>query len=143
LGAAGAAAIVMHALFEEQIVREQMAAFVHTEPHAESFPEALTYFPSPDRFPLGPEEYLEQLRRIKSAVRCPVIASLNGTTLGGWLHYGRLLEQAGADAIELNVYALATDPSQDGGDLEARQIDMLSSMSKGLRIPVAVKLSPF
>jgi len=140
---AGAAAIVMHSLFEEQIVREQAATLRHTESHAESFPEALTYFPSADRFALGPEEYLEQLRRIKSAVRCPLIASLNGTTPGGWLHHARLIEQAGADAIELNVYALATDPSQEGGVLEARQIDMLAAVKKAVRIPVALKLSPY
>src|SRR5215831_10157210 len=98
---AGAAAIVMHSLFEEQIAREEIATFLHTEMHGESYAEALYYFPSPDRFRLGPEEYLEHIARIKCAVRCPVIASLNGTTLGGWLSYAKAIEQAGADALEL------------------------------------------
>ena len=140
---AGAAAIVMHSLFEEQITREQMGTFLHTETHGESFAEALCYFPSPDRFALGPEEYLEQLTRIKATVRVPVIASLNGTTPGGWLDYARLMEQAGADALELNVYSLPTDFQQSGQSIEDRTVEMLAEVKKALRIPVAVKLSPF
>lgn len=140
---AGAAAIVMHSLFEEQIVREQVATFLHTELHGESFAEALYYFPNPDRFTLGPEEYLHHLGRVKGSVRCPVIASLNGTTLGGWLDYARLMEQAGADALELNVYALATDPTQSAQHLEDTTLEMLKAVKSTLRIPVAVKLSPF
>src|SRR5215468_3784621 len=101
---AGAAAIVMHSLFEEQIAREQIATFLHTERHGESFAEALCYFPSPDRFALGPEEYLEHIGRVKSAVAVPVIASLNGSSRGGWLEFARYMQQAGADALELNVY---------------------------------------
>ncbi len=140
---AGAAAIVMHSLFEEQIVREQLATFLHTEMHGESFAEALYYFPSPDRFALGPEEYLRHVARVKAAVRCPVIASLNGTTLGGWLHHARLVEQAGADALELNVYQLATDPEESAQQLEDRTLEMLRAVKSSVRIPVAVKLSPF
>lgn len=140
---AGAAAIVMHSLFEEQIVREQYATFVHTDYHADSSPEAITYFPSPEEFALGPHEYLEQVRRIKGAVRCPVVASLNGTTLGGWLAYARLIERAGADALELNVYALASDPGEDGPTLEGRTLEMLREVKKAVGIPVAIKLSPF
>jgi dihydroorotate dehydrogenase (fumarate) len=140
---AGAAAIVMHSLFEEQITREQLGTFLHTETHGESFAEALCYFPSPDRFALGPEEYLEQLTRIKGTVRVPVIASLNGTTRGGWLEYARLMEQAGADALELNVYSLASDFQQSGESIEDRTVDMLSAVKSAVRIPVAVKLSPF
>ncbi|HLA79733.1 MAG TPA: dihydroorotate dehydrogenase-like protein [Vicinamibacteria bacterium] len=140
---AGAAAIVMHSLFEEQIAREQVAAFVHTEQHGESFAEALCYFPSPQKFALGPEEYLEHLGRVKKAVSCPVIASLNGTTLGGWLNYAKFMEQAGADALELNVYALATKPDEDAAAIEGRAIEMLGCLKQEAKIPVAVKLSPF
>jgi dihydroorotate dehydrogenase (fumarate) len=140
---AGASAIVMHSLFEEQIVREQLATFLHTETHGESFAEALCYFPSPDRFALGPEEYLEHLARVKAAVRVPVIASLNGTSIGGWLSYARLMQQAGADALELNVYSLPSDFEESGADLEDRTVEMLGAMKKAVQIPVAVKLSPF
>jgi len=140
---AGAAAIVMHSLFEEQITREQIASFLHTEPHGESYAEALCYFPSPDRFALGPEEYLEHITRIKGTVRCPVIASLNGTTLGGWLEYARAIEQAGADALELNVYALPSDFEEDSRDIEDRTVEMLREVKRRIRIPVAMKLSPF
>ena len=140
---AGAAAIVMHSLFEEQIAREQVTTFLHTEMHGESFAEALSYFPSPDRFALGPEEYLRHVTRLKATVRVPVIASLNGTTLGGWLDYARLIQQAGADALELNVYTLPTDPEESGDTLEKRAEAMLREVKSHLHIPVAVKLSPF
>lgn len=140
---AGAAAIVMHSLFEEQIAREQIAAFLHADMHGESFAEALSYFPMPDRLALGPEEYLEHITRIKATVRVPVIASLNGTTPGGWLDYARVIQQAGADALELNVYQLATDPEQSGEAIEQRTIEMLRELKRHLRIPIAVKLSPF
>jgi dihydroorotate dehydrogenase (fumarate) len=140
---AGAAAIVMHSLFEEQIVREQLATFLHTERHGESFAEAVSFFPSPDRFALGPEEYLEQIGRIKGAVRCPVIASLNGTTLGGWLGYARAMEQAGADALELNVYTIPSDFEEAAGAIEDRTVEMVKAVRGAARIPVAVKLSPY
>ncbi len=140
---AGAGAIVMHSLFEEQIAREQMATFLHTERHAESFAEALSFFPSPERFALGPEEYLEHIGRIKGAVRCPVIASLNGTTLGGWLSYARAMEQAGADALELNVYGVPSDFEETAGEVEERAVEMVKAVKAGTRIPVAVKLSPY
>lgn len=140
---AGAAAIVMHSLFEEQIVREQLSTFLHTEHHGESFAEALSYFPSPDRFALGPEEYLEHIGRIKKSVSCPVIASLNGTTLGGWLNYAKAIEQAGADALELNVYSLNSDPETTGASIEDRTVEMLKAVKAAVRIPVALKLSPY
>jgi dihydroorotate dehydrogenase (fumarate) len=140
---AGAAAIVMHSLFEEQIVREQVAAFVHTESHGYSFAEALTYFPSPEAFALGPDEYLDQIRRIKRAVDIPVIASLNGYTAGGWLDHARLMRQAGAHALELNVYQLATDPQEDARTIEDRAVEMVQAVREAVQIPVAVKLSPF
>jgi dihydroorotate dehydrogenase (fumarate) len=140
---AGAAAIVMHSLFEEQIAREQVAHFVHTESHGYSFAEALTYFPSPEAFALGPEEYLDQIRRIKQAVAVPVIASLNGYTHGGWLGYARLMEEAGADALELNVYQLVTDADEDARTIENRALAMVREVRSSLTIPVAVKLSPY
>jgi dihydroorotate dehydrogenase (fumarate) len=140
---AGASAIVMHSLFEEQIRREQVSAFVHTESHEQSFAEALSYFPSSDAFALGPHEYLEQLRRIKAAVSVPVIASLNGYTLGGWLDYAKLMQEAGADALELNVYQLATDADESGHAVEERTIEMVRAVRGAVKIPLAVKLSPF
>jgi dihydroorotate dehydrogenase (fumarate) len=140
---AGAAAIVMRSLFEEQIALEEATTFAVTEPHGLSHGEAGSYFPSPDAFALGPDEYLEQLRRVKRTVGVPVIASLNGVTPGGWLRYARLLEEAGADALELNVYALATDPIEDARMVEDRTIEMVRQVRTSVRIPIAVKLSPF
>jgi dihydroorotate dehydrogenase (fumarate) len=140
---AGAAAIVMHSLFEEQISREQVATFVHTESHGQSFAEALTYFPSPEAFALGPEEYLEHVRKVKQAVSVPVIGSLNGFTPGGWLDYAKLIEQAGADALELNVYYLGSDADETGVSIEERTVRMVKAVREAVRIPVAVKLSPY
>ncbi|HBL31727.1 MAG TPA: dihydroorotate dehydrogenase-like protein [Acidobacteria bacterium] len=140
---AGAAAIVMHSLFEEQITREQLATYGRLMATEESYGEALSYLPEPADFHLGPEEYLEHLHKVKAAVRVPVIASLNGTTDGGWLTYARLLEQAGADALELNVYSLATDFDESSELLEKRVLHMLWSVKSAVSLPVAVKLSPF
>jgi len=140
---AGAAAIVIRSLFEEQIVAEQMAAFRHTEEHAGSFAEALSYFPDTNVFALGPDEYLERIRLLKEALRVPVIASLNGTTRGGWLDFSTRMQDAGADALELNVYYVATDPAEVSAQVEARVVEMLQAVKGALRIPVAVKLSPY
>ncbi len=140
---AGAAAIVMHSLFEEQIKREEVGTLFAMEEHAESFAEATSYFPDPDEFTLGPEEYLAQIRKIKETVSIPVIGSLNGTTLGGWLRYAHLIEQAGADALELNVYFMATQESESAEKIERRILEMLRAVKKSVRIPVAVKLSPY
>jgi len=140
---AGAAAIVMRSLFEEQIVFEEAATFALTEVHGYSHGEAGSYFPSPDEFALGPDEYLEQVRRIKEVVGVPVMTSLNGVTPGGWLRYARLMEEAGADALELNVYTLATDAAEDARTVEDRTIDMVREVRSAIRIPLAVKLSPF
>jgi dihydroorotate dehydrogenase (fumarate) len=140
---AGAAAIVMHSLFEEQISREQVAVARYLDAPSESFAEALTYLPSPEAFALGPEEYLEHIHKLKATVSIPVIASLNGATDGGWLGYARLMENAGADALELNVYALATDFTESGEMLERRTLHMLEAVKHSIGIPVAVKLSPF
>ena len=140
---AGASAITMHSLFEEQIAMEQRATVHHMESHAESFAEALSYFPDPSDYNLGPDEYLEQIRRIKSAVDVPVIASLNGSTGRGWIDYARMMEQAGADAIELNVYYLATDLDETGLAIEDRVVAISRSVKEAVGVPVAVKLSPF
>ncbi|MGH7785974.1 MAG: dihydroorotate dehydrogenase-like protein [Candidatus Binatia bacterium] len=140
---AGAAAIVMHSLFEEQLVGEQLAFAAYADAREESHAEALSYLPRPADFALGPEEYLEQVRRIKAAVRVPVVASLNGRSLGGWLGFARLLQDAGADALELNVYELATDPTESPAVVEDRLVDMLRAVRQAVRLPLAVKLSPF
>ena len=138
---AGAAAIVLRSLYEEEIKGEQIAAFLHSESHGDSSAEAGTYFPDPES-PLGPEEYLEHLRRVKDAVDIPVVASLNGITPGGWLSYAHLLEQAGADALELNIYHAASDPTTSAADVERQAVDIVREVKRGLHIPVAVKLSP-
>ena len=140
---AGVSAIVMHSLFEEQITREEQNTIMAMEVSANTNAEALSYFPNADEYRLGPDSYLEQMRRIKAAVSVPVIASLNGTTPAGWLHYGKLMEEAGADALELNVYYLATDPQESSTAVEKRTLDMVRSVKAQVNIPVAVKLSPF
>jgi dihydroorotate dehydrogenase (fumarate) len=140
---AGASALVLRSLFEEQITQEQMAEHFHLDTHGESFAEATSYFPGPEAFALGTDQYLEHLRRVKEAVRIPVMASLNGTTPGGWLEYARLMAQAGADALELNIYRIATDPETTGGDIERQTIETVRQVKQAVTIPVAVKLSPF
>ena len=140
---AGAAALVMHSLFEEQIVHEEIGQHLHLAATAESSAEALTYFPGPSEFAVGPNEYLELVARLKSAVDIPVIASLNGTTPESWVEYARLIERAGADALEVNFYYLATDPIENGEDVERRTLAVAAAVREALVIPVAVKLSPF
>jgi dihydroorotate dehydrogenase (fumarate) len=140
---AGASALVLRSLFEEQIVREQMAEHSNIDSHGESFAEATSYFPGADAFALGTDQYLEHLRRVKDAVRIPVMASLNGTTPGGWLEFARLMAQAGADALELNIYRIATDPETTSSDIERQTIDTVRQVKQAVTIPVAVKLSPF
>ncbi len=139
---AGAAAIVMHSLFEEQIQGEQLASIYHMEMYADAYQEALSYFPRASEFRLGPEQYLDQIRRIKQAVDVPVIASLNGTSRTGWLEYASLIQQAGADALELNVYHIVTDPHENGQLVEKRVLEITSAIKEAVSIPVAVKLSP-
>lgn len=140
---AGASAIVMRSLFEEQLAAEGMTAHRNMDGPAESFAEALSYFPSLDNFVLGPDEYLDQIRKIKEAVGIPVIASLNGSTPGGWLDYAKQMQQAGADAIELHVFQIATDPDEPSGARFKATIDMVKSMKNTVKVPVAVKLSAF
>jgi dihydroorotate dehydrogenase (fumarate) len=140
---AGAAALVMRSLFEEQLVMEQMASVRNVDAHSNGFAEAASYFPSAEKFRLGPHEYLEQIQKIKAAVKIPLIASLNGTSPGGWLTFATQMHQAGADALELNVYYLATDADDTGPAIEQQIIDMMRSMKEAVPIPVAVKLSPY
>ncbi len=140
---AGAAAIVMSSLFEEQIEREQLATASYLEGPANSFAEALSYLPAPPAYALGPERYLDQLRRVREAVTIPVVASLNGTRSGRWLDYAAQMEEAGAHALELNVYRLATDPAESGAEIEHRTEEMVSELASRVSLPIAVKLSPF
>ena len=140
---AGAAAIVMHSLFEEQIEREQGRTLHDIQSHVDAFSEASSFFPEPTEFRLGPQAYLDQIHRIKAAVKVPVIASLNGISVSGWLEYAKLIEQAGADALELNVYYVATNPNEDGAAVERRTLDIVRAVKQAVRMPVAVKLSPF
>ena len=140
---AGSAAIILRSLFEEQIVREQMSDVLYQDTKNDSFAEASAYFPSNAQSMPGPDEHLNHLRRVKETVDIPVIASLNGSTLGGWLSYGRLMEQEGADALELNVYHAAFDPHKSGAEIERETTEMVREVKRSVKIPVAVKLSPF
>jgi dihydroorotate dehydrogenase (fumarate) len=140
---AGAPAIVLRSLFEEQITQEQMAEHVFQDSRAESSAEATTYFPSSELFVFNTDSYLEHLRKVKAAVRIPVIASLNGTTPGGWLDYARQMEQAGADALELNVYRVPTDLGLTGAQIEQQTVQVVRQVKAAITIPIAVKLSPF
>ncbi|MCS7338806.1 MAG: dihydroorotate dehydrogenase-like protein [Verrucomicrobiae bacterium] len=140
---AGAAAIVLPSLFEEQIERERAELDHHLTQGTESFAEALTYFPQLSDFRLGPEDYLEHIGKAKSAVRIPVIASLNGSSPGGWTNYAREIQRAGADALELNIYYIPTDPGTTSAEVEQTYLDILRAVKSVVTIPVAVKLSPF
>ena len=140
---AGASAIVMHSLFEEQIDREMKAEYAHLRRHEDVFAEAANFFPESDDYALGPQEYLAHIRKIKETCKLPVIASLNGTQLGGWVEYANLIQQAGADALELNLYYLATDGAISGEEVETDVLEIVRTVKAGVKIPVAVKLSPF
>lgn len=140
---AGAGAIMMHSLFEEQITSQQLAEFAHTEFSADSSSEASSYFPHMEDYALGPDLYLEQITRIKETVDIPVIGSLNGISMGGWTDHARLIQQAGADALELNVYYVATNPNESGTEVEKRTLDILKAVKASVTIPIAVKLSSY
>ena len=140
---AGAGAIVLHSLFEEQIRQERYELHHHLTYGTESFAEALTYFPEPEIFHVGVEEYLNHIRMAKQMVGIPIIASLNGSTVGGWIDYAQQIEQAGADALELNIYYVPTDMEMTGEEVEQNYIDILRAVKSAVKIPVAVKLSPF
>jgi dihydroorotate dehydrogenase (fumarate) len=136
----GAAALVLPSLYEEEITSEQMADFFSSETYGDSFPEASSFNPESESAP-GPDEYLEHLRRVKQAVSIPVIASLNGSTPGGWMSYAHLMEEAGADAIELHLYHAASDPDINSAEVERQMLQIVWDVKGELRIPVAVKLS--
>jgi len=140
---AGASAVVLYSLFEEQLKQDRLELNENLEQGTESFAEALTYFPEPDDFRLGPEEYLKHIAAAKKATRIPIIASLNGSSEGGWTDYSKKIEQAGADAIELNIYYIPTDMDLTGTEVEMTYLDILKSVKANVKIPVAVKLSPF
>ncbi len=139
----GAAALVMRSLFEEQIDAEQRALLHHVEGSAESFSEATSFFQGYSEYQLTPDRYLKQIGQLKKALTIPVIASLNGSRPGGWTDYAKRFEAAGADAVELNLYQLATDPEVAGDQIEADMIETVSSVVRSVKIPVAVKMSPF
>jgi dihydroorotate dehydrogenase (fumarate) len=137
------AAVVLPSLFEEQLELESLSVDSDLARGAESFPESSNFFPDLHTYNLGPDGYLELIRHAKESVNIPIIASLNGVSKGGWLQYAQLMEQAGADAIELNIYAIATDPAISGSEIEQGYIDLVRHLKRTIRIPVAVKLSPF
>jgi dihydroorotate dehydrogenase (fumarate) len=139
----GAAAVVLYSLFEEQLRQDRLELDKNLQQGTESFAEALTYFPEPDDFRLGPEEYLKHIADAKKATRIPIIASLNGSSEGGWTDYAKKIQQAGADALELNIYYIPTDPNLTGTEVEMTYLDILKSVKANVTIPVAVKLSPF
>ena len=140
---AGASAIVLYSLFEEQIRYERYELHQDTTQGTESYPEALSYFPDPHELSVGPEVYLQHIAKAKAAVAVPIIASLNGSTPGGWTSFAKQIQQAGADALELNLYSVPTDMEILGTDLEKQFIDVLKAVKGEVTIPVAVKLSPF
>lgn len=139
----GCAAIVLHSLFEEQITRAQSGRVHQMDTLDPQFAGVVSYFPQPDEYALSPDRYLEHLRQIKRAVAIPVIGSLNGTTPAAWLKFARLIEQAGADALELNVYEVVTDPEQTGVSVEEGIRRIVADLKHDLKIPMAVKVSPF
>lgn len=140
---AGAAAVVLRSLFEEQITAESMSTHRSVDYHANSFGEALSFLPSPEEYMLGPEEYLEHVQRARHAVKIPVIASLNGSSLGRWLEYAQLIEQAGASALELNVFQISTSPDESAVAIEERTAQVVLEVRRKIKIPLAIKLSPF
>jgi dihydroorotate dehydrogenase (fumarate) len=140
---AGASAVVLHSLFEEQLRHESHTLHHHLTQSIESDPESLTYFPEPEEFRVGPDLYLANIVRAKQEVGLPIIASLNGSSFGGWVTFAREIEQAGADALELNIYSVPTNPELSSEDIETAYLTILASVRAQLKIPVALKLSPF
>jgi len=140
---AGASAIVLYSVFEEQLRLESLELDHHLSAGTESFAESLTYFPQPSEFRLGPEGYLEHIRKAKEAVDIPVIASLNGASVGGWTKFAKEIEEAGADALECNVYSIPTDPELKAAEIEQTYVDIVWAVKSAISIPVAVKLGPF
>lgn len=140
---AGASAVVLYSLFEEQLRQESAELDHHLSTGTDSFAESLTYFPQPSEFRLGPEGYLEHIRKAKEAVDIPIIASLNGATVGGWTKFAQEIEQAGADALECNIYYIPTDPELKAAEIEQTYVDIVWAVKSAISIPVAIKISPF
>src|SRR3972149_118739 len=140
---AGAGAVVLYSLFEEQIEHEELELDYHTTTPTESYAEATSYFPEPFEYKLGPEEYLEHIKKAKDAVDIPIIASLNGKSLGGWIEYAKKIEQVGADALELNIYLLATDIEKTSEEIDRNYIHIVRRVRSEIKIPIAVKMHPF
>jgi dihydroorotate dehydrogenase (fumarate) len=143
LADAGAGALVLPSLFEEEIIHEHVELTAALEAGAEHFPEAIDYFPALPEFPSAPDRYLQNLERIKARVAVPVIASVNAFSSGGWVRYARKLADAGADAIELNLYRVAADPTRDAADMEDDDLALIAQVRTEVRVPIALKLSPF
>ena len=139
---AGAAAAVMPSLFEEQIEHDAEEMIKVHEFHTDSFAESLTYFPEPEEYRTGPGEYLETIAAAKKAVRIPIVASLNGASRGGWVHYAKMMQDAGADALELNIYFVAADLDMTGRDVESRYLELVANVKESISIPLAVKVGP-
>ena len=140
---AGASAVVLYSLFEEQLRQESFELEHHLAAGTDSFAEAASFFPQPAEFRLGPEGYLNHIQQAKRAVSVPIIASLNGSTVGGWTQYAKQIEQAGADALECNIYSIPTDPDLTSTAVEQQYLDILKAVKSAITIPVAVKISPF
>jgi dihydroorotate dehydrogenase (fumarate) len=140
---AGASAVVLYSLFEEQLRQEQVELEHRLDAGTNSFAEATSFFPQPEEFHLGPEGYLKHIDRAKKAVTIPIIGSLNGSSVGGWTQYAKQIEDAGADALECNIYFLATDPEVSSSVVEQRYLDIVAAVKSVVSIPVAVKISPF
>ena len=140
---AGIAGVVLFSLFEEEITHESLALDYFLTRGTESFAEALSYYPEFDSYNIGPEKYLDLISKVKESVQIPIIASLNGISSGGWIEYAKLIEQAGSDALELNLYYVSTDPDIKGAELEKAFIELIENIRKEIKIPLSVKLSPF
>jgi len=140
---AGAGAVVLYSLFEEQLTSDGEELEEYLAANTDSFSEAASFFPFPDKFILGPEEYLEHIRKAKRAVQMPVIASLNGSTLGGWTSFAKEIQQAGADALELNIYKIPTELNETSLSVEESYLSIVRSVKAAVQIPVAVKVSPY
>lgn len=140
---AGIGAVVMYSLFEEQIIHESLELDHYLNYGTESFAEALTYLPDSGRYSLGPEKYVDHVKRLKDAVSIPVIGSLNGVSSGGWIQYAKRIEEAGADALELNIYYLPFDPALTSTGLEENYIQLVKDVRREIKIPLSVKVSPF
>lgn len=140
---AGAAAVVLYSLFEEQIIHESLELNYYLDRGTESYAEALSYFPDLDHYNLGPDSYLEHIAQAKRSVSIPIIASLNGFSAGGWVDFAKKMQQAGADGIELNIYNVVADPDLSSTDVETLYVNLVKEVRQSLHIPLAVKISPY